>query len=70
VYYIVEFGDLRMRNGEYVSYFTKRFNKMYNKIPDGINPIETSAKIAFENAFDAKFSLMLGERRSTTFLSM
>jgi hypothetical protein len=30
LYYIIEFGDLRRKNGESVSDFTKMFNKMYN----------------------------------------
>jgi hypothetical protein len=40
MYYITEFGALRRKNGESVSDFTKRFNKMYNKIPDEIKPTE------------------------------
>jgi hypothetical protein len=43
---------------------------MYGRIPDEIKPIEASAKITYANAFDEKFSLLLRERRSTTFLSM
>jgi hypothetical protein len=43
---------------------------MYNKIPDEIKPINTSAKITFATAFDVEFSLLLRERRSTTFMSV
>jgi hypothetical protein len=32
LYYITEFGSLKRKEGEFVSYFSKRFNKMYNKI--------------------------------------
>jgi hypothetical protein len=32
LYYITEFGNLRRENGESVSDFTKRFNKMFGKI--------------------------------------
>jgi hypothetical protein len=39
---------------------------MYGKIPEEIKPSETSTKITFANAFDAKFSLLLRERRTTT----
>jgi hypothetical protein len=70
MYYITNFWDLRRNNGESISYFTKRFNKMYNKIPDDISPTEASAKITFANAFDAEFSLLLRERRSNTFFYM
>jgi predicted component of viral defense system (DUF524 family) len=66
VYYITEFGALKRKNNEFVSDFTKRFNKMYNKIPAEIKPTETSAKITFSNAFDVEFSLLLRERRSAT----
>jgi hypothetical protein len=38
LYYITEFGSLKMKEGEYVFDFSKRFNKMYNKIPTKINP--------------------------------
>jgi hypothetical protein len=70
LYYITEFGALKRKNGESILDFTKRFNKMYGRIPDEIKPTEASAKITYANAFDAKFSLLLRERRSTTLLSM
>jgi glycosidase len=38
MYYITKFGALRRKNGESVSDFTKRFNKMYSKILDEIKP--------------------------------
>jgi hypothetical protein len=66
LYYITEFGALKRKQGESIPDFTKRFNKMYGKIPEEIKPSETSAKITFANAFDAEFSLLLRERRSTT----
>jgi hypothetical protein len=66
LYYITKFGALKRKQGEFVSDFTKRFNKMYSKIPDEIKPTETSTKIYFANAFDAEFSLLLRERRSAT----
>jgi hypothetical protein len=43
---------------------------MYSRIPDEIKPTEASSKITYANAFDAKFSLLLRERRSTTLISM
>jgi hypothetical protein len=70
LYYIIEFGALRRKNGESISDFTKRFNNMYNKILDQITPTKSSTKITFANVFDAEFSLLLRERRSTTLLSM
>jgi hypothetical protein len=70
VYYITEFGALKRTNGESISDFTKRFNKMCGRILDEIKPTEASAKITYSNAFDAQFSLMLREIRSTTFFSM
>jgi hypothetical protein len=66
LYYITEFGALRRKQGESIPDFTKRFNQMYGKIPEEIKPSETSAKITFANAFDAEFSLLLRERRTTT----
>jgi hypothetical protein len=66
LYYITVFGALKIKQGESIFDFTKRFNKMYSKIPDEIKPTETSAKITFSNAFDAEFSLLLRERRYAT----
>jgi hypothetical protein len=70
LYYITEFGALKRQNGESISDFIKRFNKMYSTIPYEIKPTKASAKITYANAFDAEFSLLLRERISTTFLSM
>jgi hypothetical protein len=70
LYYIIEFGALKRKNGESISDFTKRFNEMYGRIPYEIKPTKASAKITYANAFDAEFSLLLRERRSTTLLSM
>jgi hypothetical protein len=70
LYYITEFGALNRKNGESISDFTKRFNKMYGRIPDEIKPTKYSAKITYANAFDADFSLLLREIRSTTLFSM
>jgi hypothetical protein len=57
---------LKRKQGQSISYFTKRFNKVYSKIPDEIKPIETPAKIIFVNAFDVELSLLLRERKSVT----
>jgi hypothetical protein len=38
MYYMTEFGSLKRKEGESVSAFYKRFNKMYNKIPAKIKP--------------------------------
>jgi hypothetical protein len=38
MYYIIDFGSLKRKEGESVSDFSKRFNKMYNKISIEINP--------------------------------
>jgi hypothetical protein len=70
LYYITKFGSLKRKNGESILDFTKRFNKMYGRIPDEIKPTEASAKITYANPFDAEFSLLPRERRSATLLSM
>jgi hypothetical protein len=62
MYYMAEFGSLKRKEGEFVSNFSKRFNK----IPDEINPSEASAKITCASAFDPDFCLLLRERRATT----
>lgn len=52
------FGNLKKENGESVSDFTKRFNRMYSKIPAEIKPTNTSAKITYANSFDSEFCLL------------
>jgi hypothetical protein len=64
VYYITEFGNIRKQNGDSVSDFTKRFNRMYSKIPTEIKPSDAFAKITYYDAFDSDFYLLLRERRS------
>jgi hypothetical protein len=66
LYYITEFGNLRKQNGESVSDFTKRFNRMYSKIPAEIKPSDASAKITYSDSFDSELCLLLRERRSPT----
>jgi ribonuclease HI len=70
LYYITEFGALKREEGESVSDFSKRFNKMYKKIPAEIKPTETSAKMTYANAFDPDFCLLLRERRATSLAHM
>jgi hypothetical protein len=70
LYYIIEFRNLRKENGESVSDFTKRFNKMFGKIPAEIKPTDASTKITYSSAFDPKFCLILRERRSSTLALM
>jgi ribonuclease HI len=70
LYYMSEFGNLKRKDGESVSDFIKRFNKMFGKIPTEIKPSDASAKITFSAAFDAEFCLILRERRSATLALM
>jgi hypothetical protein len=70
MYYMTEFGSLKRKEGESVFDFSKRFNKMYNKIPAEIKPSEASAKITYASAFDPDFCLLLRERRATTLAQM
>jgi hypothetical protein len=70
MYYMTEFGSLKRKEGESVSDFSKRFNKMYNKIPAEIKPSEASAKITYASTFDPDFYLLLRERRATTLAQM
>jgi len=70
LYYITEFESLKRKEGESISDFSKRFNKMYNKIPIEIKPTETSTKITYASDFDPKFCLLLRERRYTSLAHM
>ena len=69
MYYMTEIGSLKKMEGESISDFSKRFNKMYNKIPAKIKPSEASAKISYASAFGPDFCLLLRERRAPPLLS-
>jgi hypothetical protein len=66
MYYMIEFGSLKRKEGESISDFSKRLNKMYYKIPAEIKPSEAFAKILYASTFDPNFCLLLRERRATT----
>jgi hypothetical protein len=70
MYYMTDFGSLKKMEGESISDFSKRFNKMYNKIPAEIKPSEASAQISYAGAFDPDFCLLLKERRATSLAQM
>jgi hypothetical protein len=66
LYYIFKFGNLRREDGESVSDFIKRFNRMFGKIPAEIKSSDASTKTTFSATFDPYFCLILKERRSAT----
>jgi hypothetical protein len=66
VYYITEFRNLRKQSSESVSDFTKRFNRMYGKIPAEIKPSDASAKITYSDAFDSDFFLLPNVWKNTS----
>lgn len=68
LYYITKFCSLKRKEGESLVDFTKRFNKVYQKILVEVKPPETIAMITFANAFDAKFSLWLRAASHRVFL--
>jgi hypothetical protein len=70
MYYMTEFGSLKNMEGESISDFSKRFNKMYNKNPAEIKPSEASAKISYASAFNPDFCVLLRERRATSLVQM
>jgi hypothetical protein len=70
MYYMTEFGSLKRKEGESVSEFSNRFNKMYNKIHAEIKPSEASAMITYSSAFDPDLCLLLRERRAATLAHM
>lgn len=70
LYYITEFGALKRKNGESLVDFTKRFNRVYRKIPLEVKPSKTTAMITFANAFDSKFALWLRVAKPRTLTTM
>jgi hypothetical protein len=61
---------VKRKGGESVSEFSKRFNKMYKKIPDEIKPTQTMEKITYRSSFDSEFYLVLRKRRSPSLVHM
>ena len=70
LYYIIEFGSLKRKEGETLTDFTKIFNKVFQKIPAEVKPPETTTMINYANAFDAKFALWLRAAKPATLLAM
>jgi hypothetical protein len=70
LYYITEFGALKREEGESVSDFSKRFNKVHKIITAEVKPTETSAKITYASSFSPNFCLLLRERRATSLAHM
>jgi hypothetical protein len=70
LYYLTEFGSLKKKENEYVVDFNKRFNKLYNKIPRDINPLQQATKVTYVGDFDADFAMVLRERRAPSLLIM
>jgi hypothetical protein len=66
LYYITEFGLLKGKEGEFVS----DFSKIFNKIPTKTKPIETSSKITYASAFDLEFFFLLRAIRDTSLVDM
>lgn len=63
LYCWTKFYAIKRENGEVVSQFIKRFNKIYNKVPSEINPSPAKTMAYFVTNFGSDFTLMLRERR-------
>jgi hypothetical protein len=66
LYYMTKFSNLQRNYGEPVFEFSRRFNHMYQNIPNDIRKYERLAKVTYSNSFHVYFFLLLRERRSTT----
>lgn len=54
---------MKKNHNEYVSEFTKKFNKLYNNIPTKIKPSHATTKVIFVGAFKPEFGFTLRERK-------
>lgn len=70
ILFIRFFFSLRKHEAENVKEFTKRFNKLYHKIPVTIQPTETAAMVAYSTTFEPDFTVSLRERQSVALLVM
>lgn len=50
--------------------FTKRFNKLYHKIPVTMQSTETATMVAYSAAFELDFAVALRERPSVALMVM
>ena len=65
-YSLTKFNAIKRKPDENISYFIKRFNKLYNSFPVEIKPPPFGEKVVFSGAIEAYFSFKLRERRSPT----
>ena len=70
VYYLTKFGTLKKKADGSLADFTKRFNKIYQKIPEEIKPTNTTNMINFSNALDSELALWLRAEKAQTLTSM
>ena len=70
VYYLTEFGALKKNSYESLADFNKRFNKIYQNIPEEIKSTETTTMINFANYLDSKFALWLRAEKAHTLTTM
>jgi len=70
LFYYTEFWNLQREDGELLFDFNIRFNHMYSRMPDEVNPTPASAMLTYDNAFDSQFFLLLRERRGTSVVDM
>ena len=70
IYYPIDFGALKKKIDKSLADFTKRFNKVYQKIPVEVKLPETTTMITFANALDSKFALWLRAEKPQTLVGM
>ena len=65
-YILTNLNALKKKHNEDVMKFIKRFNKLYNNLPNEIKPPQAVAKVVFSREFESKFGFTLREINSTS----
>ena len=67
---LAEYNALKMNPNEFVQYFTTRFNKIYDSIPENIKPPPGLALLHYLDGFDLDMAYQLRERNTSTLEQM
>ena len=63
---LVRYNALKRNPNESVQYFTARFNKIYDSIPENIKPPPSLALLHYPNGFDPDMAYQWRERNPST----
>jgi len=67
---LAQYNHLKILPVETIHEFSNRFMKVYNSIPDQVNPIPGASQLHCVDSFESEFVQLLRERKSTSLTDM